>query len=110
LAVTDDLQRLSQQDVVYLMRFFECAGAPSTTEVLRGRVRQALDGTRVFNASIGQNGVVGVVLGAVDNSWGSSESPQYGLTVSITRNLNVPNVNFSEWVTITTLIPAEFAT
>jgi hypothetical protein len=59
MALADDLNRLAAQDVVYLMRSF----AGGSTEVFRGRLRQALNGNWVFNAFAGQNGVVGFDLG-----------------------------------------------
>jgi hypothetical protein len=57
MALTDDLNRLAAQDVVYLTRRFSGlsgnSGLPigGSTEVFRGRLRQALNGDWVFNAS-----------------------------------------------------------
>ena len=107
MAVSDDLNRLAAQDVVYLVRSI------GTTELLRGRLHQALDGTWVFNTSTGQNGVVGVNLGAVSSpNWTSSESPTTGIVVRtfITLFLNPadPHLPLTENIVLTNVIPAEF--
>jgi len=78
MAVTDDLEQLAQQDVVYLTR-----SGFGPTIVYRGRLHRALSGDWVFNTSVGQNGVVGILLGGVNNDWSSSESPQAGQMVQI---------------------------
>jgi len=122
MALTDDLNRLAAQDIVYLTRTFSAmpmgmaGGGPGSTEVFRGRLRQALDGNWVFNASTGQNGVVGFMLGSVNpNSWNSSESPASGLQVTITFNVFVVMVPtqqlqaMTEVIVLTTLIPTDFA-
>jgi hypothetical protein len=119
MALTDDLNKLAAQDVIYLTRSFSAATGPahSSTEVFRGRLRQALNGDWVFNASTGQNGVVGFVLGSVgQNSWTSSESPATGLQITIASLLfsaaggvtSLPVV-FNELIVLTTLIPTDFA-
>src|SRR5260370_18260148 len=87
MALNDDLNRLAAQDVVYLTRTSSAPGVAATgsTQVFRGRLRQALNGDWVFNASTGQNGVVGFILGGVgQNSWNSSESPAAALQITIT--------------------------
>jgi hypothetical protein len=116
MALTDDLNRLAAQDVVYLTRTLSVPDGSrgGSTEVFRGRLRQALNGDWVFNASTGQNGVVGFMLGGVNNYWSSSESPASGLQVTIT------NMSFSimvgtqmirtlnEMIVLTTVIPTDF--
>lgn len=106
MAVSDDLNRLAAQDVVYLVRSI------GTSELFRGRLRQALDGTWVFNTSTGQNGVVGVNLGAVSSDWSSSESPSTGIVVRafITLFLSPahPHQPLTENIVLTNVIPAEF--
>jgi hypothetical protein len=118
VALTDDLNKLAAQDVVYLTRTFApMGGGPGgrgSTEVLRGRLRQALNGDWVFNASTGQNGAVGFVLGSTgQGSWNSSESPASGLQVTITFNVfgvMVPTLQtLTEVIVLTTLIPTDFA-
>ena len=121
MALTDDLNRLAAQDVVYLTRTFfpgvvgMNGATPGSTEVLRGRLRQALDGNWVFNASTGQNGVVGFMLGSVNQNWNSFESPASGLQVTITFSVCVVFVpgQQPQWMTevivLTTLIPTDFA-
>jgi|SRR5262249_46969188 len=124
MAVPDDLNRLAAQDVVYLTRRFSGqagnSGLPiaSSTEVFKGRLRQALNGDWVFNAFTGQNGVVGFVLGTVGSVnplWNSSESPASGLQVTITTAFSsvvggVGNVIpvLTEVIVVTTLIPIDF--
>ena len=91
MTMSDDLNRLAAQDIVYLTRAIAApvdiggsiALSPGSTEVFRGRLRQALNGDWVFNASTGQNGVVGFLLGGVGN-WSSSESPATGLQITMT--------------------------
>ena len=118
MAVVDDLRRLAAEDVVYLTRLlvnpYAEVGA-GATEVLRGRVRQALSGNWVFNAFAGQNGTVGIELGSVQNSWSSAESPAAGIQVRIPYtviNFVGPGVQIelTELVGLTTVIPEDFAT
>ena len=117
MALADDLNKLAAQDVVYLTRTFSVSlGGAGSTEVFRGRLRQALNGDWVFNASTGQNGVVGFMLGGVgENSWGSSESPASGLRITITfvllsTMLETQQVGtLNEVIVLTTLIPTDFA-
>lgn len=81
LSLTDDLNRLAAQDVVYLTRTLSAMPTQThaSTEVFAGRLRQALNGDWVFNASTSQNGVVGFMLGGVNqNSWTSAESSASG--------------------------------
>jgi hypothetical protein len=107
MALSDDLSRLAAQDVVYLSRYF-MVNLPGATEVFRGRLRQALDGNWVFNASTGQNGVVGFNLGQPGTNWSSSESPGAGIQVSITINQMVPGQPLVERILLTNVIPAVF--
>src|SRR5215469_2351462 len=115
MAVSDDLNRLAAQDVVYLTN--SVPGGAS--EVYRGRLRQALNGNWVFNASTGQNGVVGFVLGnsmqmpaGLIANWSSSESPATGIQVSISYEAPDPRaagVVPIETILLTTVIPGDFA-
>ncbi len=122
MAVSDDLNRLAAQDVVYLTRTLSVgAGGQGngSTEVFRGRLREALNGDWVFHASAGQNGVVGFMLGGVgQNSWGSSESPATGLQITITFALSMMLMGpggmaammqgtMNEVIVLTTLIPTD---
>jgi hypothetical protein len=80
------------------------------TEVFRGRLRQALSGDWVFNASTGQNGVVGFMLGSVGSNWNSSESPATGLQITITFQLAATAPNpINEVIVLTSVIPTDFA-
>ncbi len=110
MAVADDLNKLAAEDVVYLSRTLRTMNQ-SSTEVFRGRLRQALNGDWVFNASTGQNGVVGFLLGSNLNNWGSSESPTAGLQVTaiftVLLATGVPTL--SEYIVLTNVIPADFA-
>jgi hypothetical protein len=115
MALTDDLNRLAAQDVIYLTRTFSSQSDQprGSTEVLRGRLRQALNGDWVFNASTGQNGAVGFVLGNTNQgSWNSSESPASGLQVTVT--LTVFSVMLgtlqvlTEVIVLTNVIPTDF--
>jgi hypothetical protein len=107
MAVSDDLRRLAAEDVVYLSRI--TGSGPS--EVFRGRLRQALDGSWVFNASMGQNGVVGFNLGQAGSPWSSFESPATGVQVSISYNVYSPPgfMPLLENIFLTTVIPAAFS-
>src|SRR5437660_2525951 len=118
MALTDDLNKLAAQDVVYLTRTSTLivpglgAGPAVTgsTEVFRGRMRQALNGNWVFNASTGQNGVVGFDLGHHPgrmSSWSSSESPTTGIQVFISHE-GPPGVPFSTIIVVSTVIPSDF--
>jgi hypothetical protein len=107
MAVSDDMNRLAAQDVVYLKRYM----AGGVAEVFRGRLRQALNGEWVFNASTGQNGVVGFILGySQQQSWTSSESPSGGIQVSLSLPVySAPNLSpLVEYTVLTTVIPLEF--
>ena len=119
MALTDDLHKLAAQDVVYLTRTFSQPdrGPSGPTQVFRGRLREALNGEWVFNASTGQNGVVGFMLGSADPlTWRSDESPATGLQVTITFMLTggmgpmgPMQGTFNELIVLTTLIPTDFA-
>ena len=109
MAVSDDLNRLAAKDVVYLSRTILLGGG-GPTEVFRGRLRQALNGNWVFNASTGQNGVVGFDLGHHPgrmSSWSSSESPTTGIQVFISHE-GPPGVPFSTIIVVSTVIPSDF--
>jgi hypothetical protein len=123
MAVSDDLNRLAAEDVVYLTRTYPSTTGfqrGASTEVFRGRLRQALNGDWVFNASTGQNGVVGFVLGSVGTSWNSSESPATGIQVTIRSDVilallplglaPLPPTNpiLEEVIVLTTVIPSVF--
>lgn len=88
---------------------------PGSTEVFAGRLRQALSGDWVFNASTGQNGVVGFMLGGVNqNSWTSAESSASGLQVTATINAVVGIAGavlqtLAEVIVLTNVIPTDFA-
>lgn len=107
MATIDDVNRLAAQDVVYLTRNIN----GSSAEVFRGRLRQSLSGTWVFNSSTGQNGAVGFMLGGVTQNWTSSESPRAGIVINITNQIfsgqNIGNI--SEYIALTNVIPAEFS-
>ena len=81
MALSDDLNRLAAEDVVYLRK--AVPGGPA--EVFRGRLRQAGNGNWLFKTSTGQNGVIGFELGQVGamSNWSSSESPNAGIQVFI---------------------------
>jgi hypothetical protein len=109
MALSDDLNRLAAQDIVYLTN--SVPGGAS--EVYRGRLRQALSGNWVFNTSTGQNGVVGFDLGQVGGMWSSSESPATGIQVSIPymgppQGPGMGPMPISN-ILLTTLIPQDFA-
>ena len=107
MAVIDDLNRLAAQDVVYLSRNLSGPGL-SASQVYRGRLRQALLGDWVFNASTGQNGVVGLMLGGVTPNWTSGETPVGGIRVIITTTIIAGNPPLNEIINLTTLIPTDF--
>lgn len=108
----DDLQKLAAEDVVYLSKTLTPAiGSPAevSTEVFRRRLRQALSGEWVFNASTGQNGAIGVILGQVETwSASSSESPVTGIVVTLQKLIGGGSGTV-ERIDLTTLIPSEFA-
>jgi hypothetical protein len=108
MAVSDDLNRLAAQDVVYFLRYTYGGGPPSAREVFRGRLRQSLTSQWVFNASTGQNGVVGFILGGVGPTWSSSESPSSGIQVTINNAILSGNPALIEQIVLTSLIPVEF--
>lgn len=89
MAVLDDLRQLAQQDVVYLIRFLSGSEGTGSTEIFRGRLHEALDGSWIFNTSTAlvENGVAGFNLGPQLDSWSSTESPSEGLEIAITNEL-----------------------
>jgi hypothetical protein len=105
MAAIDDMNRLAAMDVVYLRRTFG-----GSTEVFRGRLRQSLTGSWVFNSSTGQNGAVGFILGGVGQNWTSTDYPSGGITIQIPFPIfQSPNVgSVTEYVILTSVIPAEF--
>jgi hypothetical protein len=109
MAVVDDLNRLAAEDIVYLQYSLGGEGPPMAA--YRGRLRQSLNGEWVFVASADQSGVIGFVLGPIGSEWESSESPDEGITISLTRALAFSghNAALSEFVLLTSLIPKQFA-
>jgi hypothetical protein len=89
MAVDDDLNRLAQDAVVYLTRKQSSTlpqgqgGAQNNPPaiVYRGRLRQALDGSWVFNTSVGTNGVAGITFSTATGTWGTQETPAGGIQV-----------------------------
>jgi hypothetical protein len=104
MAVTDDLHKLAEEDVVFLSSSFN----NGFTEVYRGRLRQALDGTWVFNAFTGQNGIVGFMLGIPTPFWTSSESPASGLQINMPYPVGTTLGSLTQSVVLSTLMPASF--
>jgi hypothetical protein len=76
--------------------------------VYRGRIRQALDGSWVFITSVGQNGVIAIMLGPEQDAWSSAETPASGLQV--TASFVALSVPFGWEATISTLEPGELST
>ncbi|HJW38176.1 MAG TPA: hypothetical protein VJ420_06145 [Candidatus Udaeobacter sp.] len=111
MALSDDLNKLAAQDVVYLTRSISGIHGGGPTEVFRGRLRQALNGNWVFTTS--QNGVVGFLLGnVVQNSWNSVESPATGVQITIIFQLGYflgANAQIDEVIVLTSVIPTDFA-
>jgi hypothetical protein len=84
VAITDDLRSLEATDVLYLaLQDAPRADGFRPTLIYRGRLRQALSGNWVFDASTGANGVAAVILGTEGDTWTSSDSPAAGLQVTI---------------------------
>jgi hypothetical protein len=111
VAVIDDLKRLAAEDMVYATRVVGALPSPGAgaTEVFRGRLRQAANGDWVLTTFLGQNGVVGLVLGQPGDGWTSSESPAGGLSIRIETKIFVVKPDFlSEIVVLTTVVPAGF--
>ena len=108
MAVSDDLNRLAAQDVVYLMRNTFGGGIASAREVFRGRLRQSLDGEWIFTTFMGQNGVVGFILGGTNANWASSESPAGGIQVVISTVVLPGNPGLIETIILMSVIPAQF--
>jgi hypothetical protein len=123
VAVFDDLKAMSDEDVVYLARTLHSpsgtGGMPvvsGSTQVYRGRLRQAGNGAWVFNTFDGNNGVVGVALGQIDGSWSSAQTPTSGATVTIERviytymdmNNPMPPGELRETIVLSEVIPSEF--
>jgi hypothetical protein len=124
MATTDQMRRLADENVIYLSRRLSGGGAmaglgvggPGKTEVIQGRLRQALTGDWVFNVS-GQNGVVGLVLGQ-ESGWAWSETPAQGIRLQITSSIiqaqivdamgTTTPIVLSEEILLTTVIPSEF--
>ena len=94
MAVLDDLRQLAQQDVVYLTRFLSGSQGTGLTEIFRGRLHEALDGSWIFNTTTTsvENGVAGINLGLQQVSWSSTENPSEGLVIAITNELFNVNV------------------
>jgi hypothetical protein len=81
MAVIDDLKTLGEQEVVYLTKTLSGSGLG---EVYRGRLREAANGAWVFHAFTGANGLVGIDLGPLADTWASGEQPSGGVSVSVT--------------------------
>ena len=93
--------------------------------MFRGRLRQALNGNWVFNASTGQNGVVGFDLGppggaatSTGANWSSSETPTTGVQVFISYQTSSSGgagvsggaaVSPAENISLTTVLPSDFS-
>jgi hypothetical protein len=91
VAVLDDLRGMAAEDFVYLSRSIgetsamQMGTGDGFTSVYRGRIRQATDGGWVFSAFTGQNGLVGLVLGQIDQGWNSTPTTAGNATVTIIR-------------------------
>lgn len=87
MAIADHLKSLAAENVVYLVRRMGGWG-DQQLEVFRGRLRQTVQGEWVFTTGTGQNGVVGLTLGQVqqgmgEQDWTSAETPDRGIEVTI---------------------------
>jgi hypothetical protein len=89
MAVLDDVKRLAAEDFVFLSHsaVFRSPGgdavAPAARFWYRGRLRQAGDGSWVFQPVTDTDGFFGIALGVVDGSWTSQESPGVGILINI---------------------------
>jgi hypothetical protein len=95
MAVQDDLRRLSQGDSIYLGHSIDITsmiGAATTTFVswFKGRLQQSNDGNWIFRSVSADGSVVGFQLGAPNQNWSSSESPNTGISVFIPITILVP--------------------
>lgn len=109
MALSDDLNQLALQEVVYLTRILSGQGVTSTT-IFRGRLHQALSGNWVFNTSTGQNGVAGINLGQPTTTWSSTNNPKTGLQVTLSNQiLPIAVTQLNEFIAITNVIPEDLA-
>jgi hypothetical protein len=90
MAVLDDLRRLAAEDIVYhSYSLSENSGVAGPTVFwYRGRLRQASDGSWVFQTFTGGEGAYGITMGGVGSNWSSSESPSSGLVITITNSFS----------------------
>jgi hypothetical protein len=121
MALNDDLKTLANQDVLYLTWTLTPVVETSLPDpgplppllVYRGRLRQAISGNWIFDSSTGVSGAIGLLLGAENISWLSSESPAAGLQLTISWPLATPagvESTMQQVVVISTVIPADLAT
>jgi hypothetical protein len=106
--VADDMARLAALDVVYLKRYVAGDENSVVSEWFRGRLRQALDGTWVFNTFAGQNGVVGVELGLVGTNWLSLTFPGAAIRVDIEYTIRMDNVPTYLNIGLTSVLSSRF--
>ena len=98
MAVQDDLRRLSQMDSIYLG---ESINLPSPSSPItgwhKGRVQQANDGAWIFRAMSFDGAIVGFQLGPVQPTWTSTETPIFGIqvTIPITYVVTMPNITLA---------------
>ena len=127
MAVADDLNRLTQDAVVYLTQqltgnslYGQEPGMlnPGSKVVYRGRLRQAINGNWVFNTSLGTNGVSGVVLDPNQGAWNTNDTPGgievtavYGIFHGGPPDPNAGGVvpGLVETITLSDVIPPELA-
>jgi len=117
MAVADDLNRLTQDAVVYLTQ--QLTGQSSGSMVVyRGRLHQALTGNWVFNTSLGTNGVSGIVLDPNQGAWDTNDTPGgievtavYGIFHGGPPDPNAGGVvpSLVETITLSDVIPPELA-
>jgi hypothetical protein len=112
MALSDDLNQLAQQEVVYLSRILLATGTgggTGSTTIFRGRLHQALNGNWVFNTSTGQNGVAGIDLGQLGPNWSSSNTPAGGLLINISNQILSGTVSLYEGINLMSVIPEDLA-
>jgi hypothetical protein len=90
MAVQDDVRRLSQMDSIYLGFRMENNMAFPFTTWFKGRLQQAGDGAWIMRSVSADGTVSGFQLGADMSSWGSYETPNTGIIVTIPITLVTP--------------------
>ena len=99
MAVQDDLRRLSQLDSVFLGHLVNLPGniVNSITSWHRGRVQQANDSTWIFRSLSFEGTIVGFQLGLVQPNWTSTETPAFGIqvTIPIIQSITTPNITIT---------------